>query len=130
MLHLRQDIRSFRVDRILELTLLDQTFDISADFDLEKYVATDPYFQRRVQVRLYFAPEVALQALDNRTQWDSLEEQPDGSIIVTFEVSNIEVAANIFMTYGFLARILEPEELRNLVYERARAIAFRQTSAA
>ena len=123
--HLRQGIRSFRVDRILELTLLDQTFEVPADFDLEAYVAAEPYFQHRVQVRLYFGPEAALQALDNQTQWDSLEKQPDGSIFVTFEVPDIEVAAIIMMSYGYLAEVIEPEDLRMLVRERARAMAAR-----
>lgn len=123
--HLRQGIRSFRVDRMLELSLLDQTFEIPADFDLERYVATEPYFQRRVRVQLHFAPEATLQALDNQTQWDSLEEQPDGSIIVTFEVPDIEVAAIIMMNYGYLAEILEPTELRELVRERAETIVAR-----
>lgn len=123
--HLRQGIRSFRVDRMLELTLLDQAFEVPADFDLEAYVAAEPYFQRRVQVRLYFGPEAALQALDNQTHWDKLEEQPDGSTFVTFEVPDVEVAATIVMSYGYLAEIGEPEELRALVRERARAVAAR-----
>jgi predicted DNA-binding transcriptional regulator YafY len=123
--HLRQGIRSFRVDRILDLTLLDQTFEVPADFDLEKYVATEPYFQRRVQARLHFDPEAALQALDNRTQWDHLEAQPDGSIMVTFEAPDIEAATLIMLNYGYLAEVLEPLELREFVQERARAIAAR-----
>ncbi len=126
--HLRQDIRSFRVDRILDLDLLEQTFEIPADFDLQTYVASQPYFQRRIQVRLHFASEAALQAWDNRSQWDALEEQPDGSIIVTFEIPDLEVAATIMMSYGHLARVLEPAELRELVRERARAMADRQAS--
>jgi predicted DNA-binding transcriptional regulator YafY len=126
--HLRQDIRSFRVDRILKLELLEQKFEIPADFDLEAYIASQPYFQHRMAARLYFAPEAALQALDNQSQWDSLEEQPDGSIIVTFEIPDIEVAAMIMMNYGHLARVLEPAELRELVRERARAMAARNAS--
>jgi predicted DNA-binding transcriptional regulator YafY len=126
--HLRQGIRSFRVDRILELTLLEQIFEIPADFDLQAYVESEPYFQHQVQVRLYFAPEAALQALDNQIQWDTLEEQPDGSITVTFAIPDIEAAANIIMSYGYLAVVLEPEDLRELVRERARAIATRQAS--
>ena len=127
--HVRQGIRSFRVDRMLELTLLEQTFEIPADFDIEAYAAAEPYFQRRVEVRLYFGPEAALQALDNKAQWDTLEEQPDGSIMVTLTIPDVEAAANVVMTYGYLAVIVEPEELRNLVRERARAIAARQASA-
>jgi predicted DNA-binding transcriptional regulator YafY len=126
--HLRQSIRSFRVDRMLELELLDQTFQIPADFDLEAYVASEPYFQRRVQVRLYFAPEVALIALDNRAYWDTLEEQPDSSIIVSFATTELEAAASVVLSYGYPAVVLEPEELRELVRERARAIVARYAS--
>ncbi|NJN99823.1 MAG: WYL domain-containing protein, partial [Anaerolineales bacterium] len=93
--HLRQSIRTFRVDRILDLQLLAQPFEIPAEFDLQTYVASQPYFERRIQARLHFGPEAALQALDNRSHWDSLEEQPDGSIIVAFDVPDIEIAATI-----------------------------------
>lgn len=126
--HLRQDIRTFRVDRILDLELLEQTFAIPTNFNLQTYVDSQPYFQRRIQARLCFAPETALQALDNRSHWDSLEEQPDGSIIVTFDVPDIDVAALIMMSYGYLAQVLEPAELRELVRERAKAIADRQAA--
>jgi predicted DNA-binding transcriptional regulator YafY len=123
--HLRQAIRSFRLDRILDLTLLDQTFELPADFDIEAYVAAEPYFHRQVHVRLFFSPESALQALDNRAYWSGLEEQPDGSIIVTLTVPDLEVAAHLIMSYGYRAVILEPEALRELVRERASAIAAR-----
>jgi predicted DNA-binding transcriptional regulator YafY len=123
--HLRQGMRSFRVDRILELTLLEQTFSVSPDFDLETYLDTEPYWQRQIKVRLHFDPQAALQALNNQTQWDSLEKQPDGSIITTFEITNVAVAAMIVMNYGYQATVLEPEELRTLICERAEAIAAR-----
>jgi predicted DNA-binding transcriptional regulator YafY len=126
--HLRQDIRSFRVDRMRELVLLDETFEIPTDFDLEAYVATEPYFQRRVQAQLYFAPEVALVALDNRAYWETLEEQPDGSIIVSFATPELEGAASVVLSYGYPAVVLEPEELRELVRERARVIAAQNAS--
>jgi len=126
--HLRQAIRSFRVDRILELELLDQTFEVPADFDLKAYVAAEPFFQRGVRVRLHFAPEPALVALDNRASWDSLEEQQDGSIIVAFATHDLEGAAKTVLRYGYQATILEPEELRDVLLERARAIIARYAS--
>ena len=123
--HLRQDMRFFRVDRILELTLLDETFDVPAGFDIEAYLADQPYFQTYIQARLSFAPDVALIAWDNRAHWDSLEEQPDGSVIVTFTTPNLERAASIILGHVAMAEVLEPKELRDLVIERARAIVKR-----
>lgn len=127
--HLRQAIRSFRLDRILELDLLDQTFEVPADFDLGLYVAEEPYFQRQIQVRLFFAADAAIQALDNRAYWEAIEEQPDGSITVTFAMPDLESAAGIILGQVPLAVVLEPEELRELVQERAKAIVARYASA-
>jgi predicted DNA-binding transcriptional regulator YafY len=120
--HLRQAIRSFRVDRILDLALQEQTFEEPVDFNLQAYIATDPFFQLKVRARLCFGPESALIALDNRAYWDSLEEQADGSVVVAFATPDLEAAASIVLRYGFPASILEPEELRELVRERARAV--------
>jgi predicted DNA-binding transcriptional regulator YafY len=128
--HLRDAIRTFRVDRIIELTLLDTIFDAPADFDIQEYLAAEDetYAQPRVQVRMHFEPEAALTALDNRAFWDTLEEQPDGSVVVTFATSDLEWAAHTALWYGPTATVLEPEELRLLVGKRVRAIAAQYTS--
>ena len=122
-------MRTFRVDRIVELTLLDQTFDVPADFDVREYLAAEPYTQPRVQVRMRFAPEAALLALDDRAFWETVKEQPDGSVVVTFAAPDLEWPARVVLGYGPHAVVLEPEELRCLVGERARAIAAQYASA-
>jgi predicted DNA-binding transcriptional regulator YafY len=126
--HLREAVRTFRVDRIVELTLLDEIFDVPADFDIQAYLATEPQVQPRVQVRLRFAPEAALRALDDRAFWNTADEHPDGSVIVAFAVPKLEAAVRIVLSYGPSATVLEPDELRALVSERARAIASQYTS--
>jgi predicted DNA-binding transcriptional regulator YafY len=127
--HLREAVRTFRVDRIIELTLLDQAFDVPADFDVQEYLAAEPDAQPQVQVRMRFAPEAALMALDDRAFWDTLDEQADGSMIVTFAAPDLEWPARMALSYGSHIMVLEPEELRCLVSERARAIAAQYTSA-
>jgi len=119
--HLRRAVRTFRVDRIVELTLLDRTFDVPADFDIREYMAAEPHTQPRVQVCMRFAPEAALLALDDRAFWETVDEQPDGSLVVTFAAPDLEWPARVALSYGPHAVVLEPEELRCLVSERARA---------
>jgi len=80
-------------------------------------------FQLKVRARLRFGPEAVLVALDNRAYWESFEEQPDGSVVVSFATPDLEGAASVVLRYGFPAVILEPEELRELVHERARVVA-------
>jgi predicted DNA-binding transcriptional regulator YafY len=121
--HLREDIRTFRVDRIIELTLLDRIFDIPANFNIREYLATEPHIQPQVLVRLRFTPEGAFLALDDRAMWDTVDECPDGSVIVTFAMPNLEVAARAVLSYGPDTVVLEPEELRRLVSEQCQAVA-------
>ncbi len=121
--HLRDEMRSFRVDRIVELALLEQTFQLSQDFDVRDYVADEPHMQPRIQVRMRFAPQAAPLAWDDRALWEALDEQPDGSVVVDFAVPNLETAARTALASAPHATVLEPEELRILLRERARTIA-------
>ena len=121
--HLRQAPRTFRLDRLVELELLDQTFAEPIDFDLRAYLATDPFFQPTVRTRLRFEPDAAVVALNNRAYWETLEEQPDGAVVVTFAAPDLEAAAGMVLRIGFPAAIVEPEGLRDLVRTQARAIA-------
>jgi predicted DNA-binding transcriptional regulator YafY len=121
--HLREAIRTFRVDRMIELSLLDQTFEVPDDFDIHGYLAAEPHTQPRVNARLRFAPEAALLALDDRAFWDTVEELPDGSVEVTFAAPTVEGAARMALSYGPQIIVLEPEELRSLMGKRTRALA-------
>lgn len=127
--HLRGAARTFRVDRIVELALLEDTFELPAGFDIQAYLTGEPHSQPGTLVRLHFGPEAALAALDDRALWESVEEQPDGSVIVGFATPDLEWAARLTAGYGPEAAVLEPPELRALVTERARAIVARYEAA-
>jgi predicted DNA-binding transcriptional regulator YafY len=121
--HLRRALRSFRVDRLVDCMLLEHTFDVPVDFDLQAYLASEPHTQPTVHVRMRLVPEGALLALDDRAMWESCEEQPDGAVIVRFSVPSLQVAARTVLAYGPFAVVLEPEGLRQLVHVHAQAIA-------
>lgn len=120
--HLRGAVRSFRVDRIGELIVLNEGFDAPTGFDVRAYLATDMRFQPAVRARLRFAAQFAQVALDDRLQWETVELQPDGAVIVGLAVPNLEWAASTVLAYGPIVEVLEPAELRQLVAERAAAI--------
>ncbi len=120
--HLRGALRSFRVDRIVELTLLDEVFQAPDSFDAHEYLATEPHIQPRVQVTLRFAPKAALQALDDRPLWHSWEQRPDGSVIVSLAVPNLDSAVRMALGYAPDAVVLEPPELCALLCQRAEAM--------
>jgi predicted DNA-binding transcriptional regulator YafY len=120
--HLREAHRSFRVDRIVELVLLDETFEIPTNFDIHAYLASNPTEQRLVTVRLRFKPEFEQLAQDNRSWWESLEEQHDGSILVTMVNPDVLWAASIVLSFGPAVEVLEPPEVKQQVVEWAQAV--------
>jgi predicted DNA-binding transcriptional regulator YafY len=121
--HLRQAIRSFRVDRIAELVLLEETFDAPATFDVNEYLASEPHTEPTLTVRLAFSPSAALVARDDQAFWDEMSARPDGSIEVRFGSPGLEWAAQQVLTYGPQVTVLSPPELQQLVRDRAAAIA-------
>lgn len=120
---LRAAVRSFRLDRLLEIILLDETFVVPADIDIHAFLNTEPYAQVKVKVRLHFPPESALMALDDHAYWELVDERPDGSVEVTFAASDPEWAASRVLSYAPHATVLEPQEMRQLVFDHASAVA-------
>jgi predicted DNA-binding transcriptional regulator YafY len=119
---LRQAHRSFRVDRIVDLTLLDVTFELPADFDIHAYLASNPTEQRLVKVRLRFKAEFKRLAQDNRSWWEALEEQADGSLIVTMVNPDVLWASSIVLSFGPAVEVLEPDEVKQQVIAWAQAV--------
>jgi predicted DNA-binding transcriptional regulator YafY len=120
--HLRQSMRTFRVDRIEGLSLTGQVFHKPVDFDIHAYLTQERQFQTLFQARLRFAPHAAQVARYNRAYWEALEDQPDGSVVVTMNTPDLNWAASNVLAYGPIITVLEPEELRSLVVDWAGAI--------
>jgi len=121
--HLRQELRTFRVDRVTELNLTDQTYSVPADFDIRAYMAQEWQDVPQIKVRMCFAAQFAHLAQYTRGYWETLDEQPDGSVVVSFSTPDINAAASNALAYGPVVTVLEPPEVRQLVKEWAQAAA-------
>jgi predicted DNA-binding transcriptional regulator YafY len=126
---MRDALRSFRVDRIVELTLLDKTFQTSADFDIHAFLAQAFESETKIKVQLRFAPQGAFLARDLSATWDTLEEQSDGAIIVTLTMPDLQWAASMALGLGPFVTVLEPAELQQTVRAWAGAIVEQYASA-
>ena len=58
----------------------------------------------------------------SRSTWETVEEQPDGSVVVSFTAPDLAWAASSVLAYGPLVTVEEPEELRDMVRQWAQAI--------
>lgn len=126
--HLRNAVRIFRLDRIQQLSLLETTFQMAPDFDLHIYLANEPQAQTQMTVRMRFIPKARQAAFESRFYWESLEEQSDGSVVVSFAAPDLEWAASSVLAYGPIVEVLDPPELRRMVAKWAQVIVQRYSA--
>jgi predicted DNA-binding transcriptional regulator YafY len=120
---LRDALRSFRLDRIGEVTLLDKTFQPPADFNAPEFLAQGFEAETKIQIKLRFAPESAHIARDSGIAWDNIEPQSDGAMIVALTMPDLQWATSMALGFGPIVTVLAPEELRHAVRESARVVA-------
>lgn len=121
--HLRQEIRTFRIDRISELSLIAQAFSAPANFDIQAYMAQEWQNIPQVKVSMRFLAHSADLAYYGRGYWQSFDEQPDGSVVVSYNAPDIYAAASNALAYGPAVTVLEPPEVCQMVHEWARTTA-------
>lgn len=120
--HKRETVRTFRVDRIQALTLLDQTFNVPAEFDIHAYLEEEAAARPGFPVTMRFAAQVAAMAREYAIGWDAVEEQPDGTLIVTMQAPDVMWAVSNALAYGPAVTVLEPDDVRRTVQEWAQAV--------
>jgi predicted DNA-binding transcriptional regulator YafY len=117
--HLRQAVRTFRLERMEALEVLPQTFTQPAE--------SSPAWCRcgpvgTTTVRVLFANEVARWVREARSYYlVSEEERPDG-LLVTLQVRQESEILQWLLSWGRHVRVLEPESLRTLLAREARAM--------
>lgn len=122
----RDDVRAFRVDRVLEASPSDTTFDVPEGFDASRYVkggrvyATDQDIEVRVRYSRRIAPWIRERAAVGMI---SMTEEPDGSIVLSHRVADPHWVVTQVLQYGAEAEVLEPDDLRGMVRDVALRLA-------
>jgi len=125
--HLRDELRTFRVDRIHEAQPTGESFELPTGFSAREYLLRmaeeRPATYYRVAIR--FDPDVAHIVRERREEWQQLTEQADGSVILAFDASDLAWPCRWVLTYQDKATVLGPPELAAMVRDAAQAIAAR-----
>lgn len=121
--HKRNDILQFKVDRIQKAEILDTTYTIPDDFDLDGYLGTGWGLMRGSanepeDVVLIFEPEAGRWVMEE--QWHSSQESdelPDGRIQITFNVGITPEMVSWLLYYGKHLWVERPLWLRKEIYK-------------
>lgn len=124
---LRKEIRTFGVDRIRGIRLVDEHFRYPGDFDLEEYL------KRGWQLQSNAEPEhVVLKFKKSWAKWISgckfhpnqeMTEQKDGSLLFEVTVAGVEEIKHWVLGFGDRVEVIEPESLRLAVAETCARMA-------
>lgn len=113
----RQGLTTFKLDRIKDAELLDETFEIPPGFDLDKLLGSSwgiIWDENTIEVKLRFTPDVVRRVKE--TVWhpsQRVEDLADGGCLMTLRVSNTLEMVPWIRSWGPDVEVLEPLELRH-----------------
>ena len=117
--HLRQDIRTFRLDRMERLELLSQTFQRPANFQMQNRRQAE---QEGIVVRARFNKVIARWVRESRSYYTIAEEDSPEGLLVTLKVRQENEVLQWLLSWGRHVQVLEPPSLRKRMAEEAEAI--------
>ena len=126
--HLRQEVRTFRVDRIHEAVMAPKPkspdFERPSNFDVKAYVQRSPWTfnsDPAEEVQLALTPDAA--EVGNEDFGLTAVKRVDGDrILITFDCSNLEFAATRVLAAKGAIRPLRGERLRGRIFDELDAI--------
>jgi predicted DNA-binding transcriptional regulator YafY len=120
--HLRQELRQFRLDRMSDLELLDQSFIRPADYKMEPPEDND----RNVIVRAIFDPDAAPWVRESRSYYiTEMQDDPEGHpgcLLVTMKAHVESELVSWLLSWGAKVDVLEPESLKRRLADAAKKI--------
>jgi len=128
--HLRNDVRSFRIDRIIDLAIAPKPkspdFERPESFDVRSYASRSPWTfdtEAYEDIELEFRPEVAGAAINEDFGSKAQRKQADdGVVIVRFRCSNLEYASSRVLAAKGAIRVKRGPRLRQRIADELSAV--------
>ncbi|MEM9489511.1 MAG: WYL domain-containing protein, partial [Myxococcota bacterium] len=118
--HLRNGVRTFSVDRIRAIEMLDRSFERDPGFDPHTFTGSGlgAWSGERQRVELEFSPPVAHLAHERRYHpTQQIVDEADGTARVTMFVAGLPHVAAWVASFGGQVRVRSPETLIDMVRE-------------
>jgi len=123
--HTRNDIRTFRLNRISEIEATGDSFDYPEDFSIGEYVENSwAVFQgKETEVVIRFSKKLAPLIEEHRWRPDQeIVKHKNGTITFRTKVRGTLEIRRWVMSWGRGARVIEPESLRKEIASHSKAL--------
>jgi len=116
--HRRDEVRIFRLDRILEAAVTDESFEPQADFAPTALIDGGRVFSaaETVPVTVRYSPAIEAWIREK----GPVRDADGGGVLVDFEVADPAWIVRHVLQYGPDAELVEPDDLRDLVVRSLR----------
>lgn len=115
------DLRFFRLDRVEEVEIRSESYEIPADFSPEAlFKEGRPFMSNEAgeTVRVRYSAQVARWIAER----EGRQLEPDGTLVVDRPLSDRAWAVRHVLQYGPEAELLEPHDVRQMVMKRLRSM--------
>lgn len=113
-------IRSFRLERIEDASLLPEEYEVPATFSVDEHLTNGKVLRpgAETMLRVRFSPRIARWIAER----EDVELAPDGSLTIDHPLADAHWGVRHALQYGQDAEVLQPAELRSEVAHRLRAL--------
>lgn len=124
--HLKNTIRTFKIERIESAQLTSEPYTIAPDFDANEFFGSSwgIVVEGEVKTVRLKIHDPQIMRIMGETIWHPsqvLEKQQDGSLIMTLRVTDTYELLSWILSWGQKMEVLEPAELRKEVLQTAKA---------
>jgi len=117
---LKNDYRTFKINRMRNVEMLADTFDGKA-FQVPEIESSEYQPPSLVDIKLLFALEAAYRVYDEFDERNIIKND-DGSLIVTMILPNDYWLYDYILSFGALIEVLEPQSVRDEIVAQAEKI--------
>jgi len=116
----KQDMRVYKLSRVKNLTVTDTHF-LQRECVESQDNPESRNTQKEIRIQLRIMPEMKFRLFDDFDE-NQIEEQPDGSFILTVSWEEDNWVHGFILSYGEYAEVLAPEHLRKTIKDKAKKI--------